>query len=334
MSIAEKIGIIFVILTVAALQAFFFWEIKSYWLITLTVIPFLLITAVQLSASSSEVRKVLNIFRFMVLLTGPFASFGCLLITFLAPPKGITEKYREFLAAETVFSPSEQMELGYMQHVNQEEDTMIMPYIDIMEGSNSTLKRNTINKVIQHPGPNSRNILDIGLYDNDPEIRFYAASALILLNDSFIKEFREIGENIKKNPKNPHHHFELAASYDRYCAWNLAEAEDLNNYHSKIETSYEKALNLNPHNLNAMIGLSRIQIKQGKFTQALSVLQKGVKMFPNSRMLRLQYLKLLFRQGKFKELENSARQYLNKFPNISLEVQEAVTYWIEPKQPG
>lgn len=264
----------------------------------------------------------------IVLFLGPFATLGSMIMILILPKKSLVEEYSRFISAEAVFSPSERMEYGLLQNQFETEED-ITPYIDIMEGGDSVTKRNTINKVVQHPGPNSRMILNIGLEDPDHDIRFYAASALILLNDSFIKEFLELQNKINKSPDDPHAYLDLAMAYDRYCSWSLPEEEDLPNYIAKMRQAYEKVLQLFPENINAIIGLVRILLRNGELTKARSLVEKGLSHYPKSSNILLLYLRILYRKREFTQLRNLVNQFSIRFSNVAMEIQEAISYWKE-----
>lgn len=319
--------LILFILTVQCCLLFFS---RSLLWLSVSCSPIALVALVISLKRAQRIKPFLVFYCYLVIFLGPFASLGCLLILVLNPRSRIREDYRSTLTADVVFTPSERMALGLRQHSWEEGDSGITPYIDAMEGFNPQLKRSTINKVVQHPGPSSRVILDIGLKDKDPDIRFYAASALILLNDSFIKDFGKIQEKIQMEPNNPMRHYELAATYDRYCTWRLPESDDYAAYYHKMEQSYQTALVLNPNYLNALIGLTRVLIKTKNYTTASETLHQGLDLHPNSVILALLQLTLLFRQKKFMQLKQVAANIAQQFPHVSLEIQEAIGFWLQP----
>jgi hypothetical protein len=175
-------------------------------------------------------------------------------------------------------------------------------------------------------------ILNTGLNDKDPDIRFYAASALILLNDSFISEFRDIQKRINEEPDNPQHHLNLATAYDRYCSWNLPEEEDMDGYRGKMEVSYRTAWNIAPENINAMIGLSKALISKSDYIAASDILYRGIRQYPESSILALQNLILLYHKKDYKNLQQQSQLYISRFPNSALEIQEAISFWTDSRQ--
>ncbi len=303
------------------------------WLI-IPILPFLCSSLLLQLPLPDQLCRQLSFYRFMVIILGPFASIGCIIQLIFTPRQHLASEYREFVAAEAVFTPSERFELGLAQDYWQGGDSTITPYVDIMEGDDSPLKRATINKVIQHPGPSSHLILHTGLNDKDPDVRFYAASALIILNDTFINEFREIQRKISEEPENPLHHLNLATAYDRYCSWDLPGEEDMENYREKMVSSYRQAWALDSNNINAMIGLTKALISRSDYEEAENILERGLKKYPNSLNLVLQQLILLFNRKEIKKLRQLAKEYLKRFPNSALEIQEAVAFWGDSRQNG
>ena len=296
-------------------------------LLAVFLIPLILTLVYHHYASVKEVKTLLNFYKLSLLLLGPFASGGAVLMIVISPKKQLIEAYREFITAEAVFSPSERMVLDLNIDYPDSGAFDITPYVDIMESDNSLMKRSTINKVVQHPGRNSRFILDIGLQDEDPDIRFYAASALIILNDSFIQEFRTLQKKISEQPHDPQLYLDLALAYDRYCTWNLPEVEDMTRFWDKIENAYTKTLKIAPNNITAISGLAGIYLKKKRYESAAILINKGMRRYPNSSELSFLFLKLLFIQKKFDQLRTKAKTFIRRFPNNRLEIQEVVSYW-------
>jgi len=233
------------------------------------------------------------------------------------------------MAVDVVFSASERLELGLTSDDWDTGKISISPYIDIMESDNAPMKRSTINRVVQHPGLYSRSILDTGLKDKDQDIRFYAASAMILLNDLFIKEFRELQEKIEQAPEDHKLHLKLATEYDRYCSWGLPEKEDYPSYYHKMEKTYQKSLDLSTGNEATITGLTRIQIEKGEMDKAEQTVTLGMKLYPESKNIIIQYLRVLFFNKDYKMLKKTIRESLENYSDIAFEFQEPVVYWDE-----
>ena len=271
-------------------------------------------------------KKYLRFYEYTVLIFGPFALFGSIIILLLPGKKYIAEEFREYLAAEMVFSPSERLEFGLtLNYWEGETHKKIAPFVDIMRGENAQMKRSTIDKVIQHPDKNSRKILNLGLTGDDQDIRFYAASGLILLNDTFMKSFKEMHQRIKKEPDNSDHFLELAKLYDRYCYLELPEKEDLQKNYLRIEGYYRKSLELVPDNERALIGLGRALIKTDRAVEAMQPLGRAVKLYGKSSPAFAWYLESLFKQKNFTKVRQLSlachlpkRKTPNKFWNTLL----------------
>lgn len=329
MNYLERIFFLISIIAVSALQMYAFqFRGFSVWLI-LSVLPSVLIHTVTLFLRQTSLRKYLSFYGYTVLLCGPFSSLGCFLILCLKPSlsKRLINNYRDFLAIDSSLSAHEKIDFDMVKDYWSEESDHITPFIDIMSGTNSEKKRDTINKVVQHPSIHSKQILDIGLKDNDQDIRFYAASALIMLNDNFVDTFKEYLEKIKTSPNHADFYLKLAISYDKYCSWNLPESEDLPGYYDKIEAACRKVLSIKPNNFQAILGLGKVLLNKKKFFEAEEVLNQGIRLYPGSQKMAYYKMETLYQQQKFNELHQVAKNFRSRYRHFNLETEEVVKYW-------
>lgn len=288
---------------------------------------------IPLFQEGKEEKRYLRFYEFSVLIFGPFALFGVAITFFLPGQKHIAEDFREYLSADMVFSPTERLKYGITQNywIGEKHKT-ISPFVDIMRGDNAQMKRSTIDKVIQHPNKYSRNILNLGLLGEDQDIRFYAASGMILLNDTFMNSFKELYKEIEMEPENPENYLKLAKAYDRYCYLELPEKEDIPKYYQKIEGAYRKVLAINPDDEDALIGLGRVLLKERKTAEAEQILKQGITLYGQYSAFFPWYLEVLSIRKRFSEIQQLAFAYdLNK-NKISKQYRSVLLYWKNAKK--
>lgn len=327
-----KLEKLFFLLHISAISALQFYAFQfqgiSAWLL-LSALPAVLLHIVAILLPENAIQKYLMFFGYSVLLCGPFSTLGCfiILLTQIRPSKTLLNEYRDFLVTDVEMSPLDNIEQNLSIDYWNEESGQITPFIEIMYGNNSDKKRDTINKVVQHPSIRSKSILEIGLKDNDQDIRFYAASAIIMLNDNFIDKFKDYLERIKTSPDDEKLYLKLAISYDKYCSWNLPEKEDLPGYYKKIEHAFRKVLSLSPKNFQAILGLGKVLINTKRFVEAEEVLSNGLKLYPNSHKLAFFKLEALYNQKQFDKVQTMANEISDNFLHLNLEVEEVIKYW-------
>lgn len=317
------------IIGISALQMFASqFDGISTWLL-LSALPSILLHMLAIVLSQIKLQKYLMFYGYTVLLVGPFATLGALLIFsgHLAPSGKILAEYRDFIATKVVMSPIEKSEFNLSVNYWEDEDAKITPFTEIMNGQNSEKKRDTINKVVQHPSIYSKDILNIGLKDMDQDIRFYAASGIIMLNDSFIEKFKEYLKNIQTEPEDVENYLNLAISYEKYCAWKLPEEEDLPIYFDKIENAFKKVHALSPKNIMGILGLGKVLLHKKRYHDAEKVLANGIGLYPHSKELAMFMLEALYNQKKFKEVQDLANKISKGKYILNLEIEETVRYW-------
>lgn len=299
----------------------------------LTIVPsiwtFFWIKVLKIKKSA----RILQVYGYLVLLLGPFATMGCLFMLLYSRERTLLQEFREYLAYEAEFTPQEKLEYGMIENYwAGDNESLVDPFIDNMKGVDSLIKRSTIDKVMQHPGVYSKHILELGLHDENPDIRFYAASGLNLLNESFMKKFTEAKREIKSHDQVIRNYLRLAEQYSQYYEWGLPDAEDRPRYVFLIKECYEKALEIAPHNLEATVGMAKIALEEKDATEALRFLDKAVELQGEISELLPLYMEGLYLNKDFYKMRMLAIQYSkNKHRRPShLEdesFKESLLYW-------
>ncbi len=256
--------------------------------------------------------RYLKFYRICVLFMGPFATLGTvLMLCFPQNSSHLLKEYKKFIAADVIFSVLEKKEIKAGHYTSGSGKEQISPILEIMGGNNLILKQNAIDKVVQHPGPFSKIVLNLGLKDRDPDIKFYAASALILINDTFVKKFQYHQKQIRDEPGNISHLFALANTYNLYCKWGLPEKEDYRVYYRKIKKLYREILSIDDNNRSALVELARIAIEEREYERAFRLLQTKSLKQQNDLEVKALEVEALFALKKIKPLRAALVEFFS-----------------------
>lgn len=259
----------------------------------------------------TDLARIYYYFLFSVVLLGPFATLGSLLawsILFSAQPSAKKHHYDQ-TEKNVDFSEIDKVRFQLTENLWAENESgQVAAFVDIMKGEDRSLKQNAIDKVVQHPSHLSIEILREGLQDDDPDIRYYAASGLIQLNDLFQKELSQLRYQTEQTPQNPIPWYQLGVTYEHYCFWGLASADSLDDNLDQAEACLQQCLAVDPQYEEAYTTLGRLLTKRKKVHQSLDILQKGLAYFPRSVDLIGWYGEALYEAKQFVALEKFAQQ--------------------------
>lgn len=281
---------------------------------------------------NSKVSKSLRFYSYTVLLLGPFATLGGFFLLIIPSKKQFVEQYRELLAQEVVFSSSEKLEFGVEKNYWSKDQAIVTPFIDTMKTGEKQLKFSVIDKVVQLPGSYSKQILDIGLEDEDQDVRFYAASGTVILNDNFLKRFRDFQKKIDKDPTNTKNYLGYAKVANEFCDSGLVEAADMNTYFRKMKGAYKNILDISPIHEVANIGLVRVYIKEKNYDEALALINEATIFFPDSTELQHLEARSLFGKKEYTQLKKIIKEYENLNKIKEIEIKDSIEYWKKKEQ--
>lgn len=310
--------------------------LEGIWMfLCFSILPALLTYLQKGFYKSAKLRSLSDFYFWMLLMAGPFATPGALFLLMVPLKPHFFEGFQSVTHAKVEFHPVEKMKYNLTRNFwTRNAENTIQPFIDIMKSDNLIKKRSTINKVVQHPGPYTKGVLDLGLKDENKEINFYAASGLILINDRFVENIRELEDLLEKEGYRKKHYLELADIYKKMLHWGFADSNDLPTYRKKIIDLYTKVLEKDPENETAMKGLTQVLIQEDKETEAYYRLKE----LPES-MLHLpgligSFMQILLQKRHLAELIYYCRDLQSKLESqkikpssLDITLKHAIAFW-------
>ncbi|MBF0277387.1 MAG: hypothetical protein HQM13_06350 [SAR324 cluster bacterium] len=258
---------------------------------------------------------IYSYYLFSVAFLGPFATLGSLLawgIVYSSQGRSLDAYYQQSIDS----AGSRELERSRFQLTEnlwaENESMQVAAFVDIMKGDDRMLKQNTIDKVVQRPSHLSIEILRDGLKDEDPDIRYYAASGLIQLNDMFQEKFNHLRDQTEQAPQDPEPWYELGVTYEHYAYWGVAAVDSLEENLNQAEAFLKQSLVLDPLLEKSYVTLGRLLTKRKKIDEALEFIRKGFEHFPDSVELMGWLAEALYEGKYYNELEDFSRECILK----------------------
>lgn len=292
------------------------------------LVPFLMgISWTQFKDPLTYEERVFTFFLYLVLMLGPLATYGALISLLWFKHDRLALDAIKKKINEKSISNLDMVRLQLIENPwGDYAQSRIEPLVDIMNGTDLRLKQSAVDKVIQHPSPLSVEVLRIGLKDSSADIRYYAASGLMQLNDMFQKQITNWREKAKQEPKEFDHWFQLGSTYDQFCYWNLPSEDAQEEFLEKAQSCYERALDLKPFHEKLSCSLGRILIKLNKTDRAYHLLHGALTEHPYSTTILSWLAEALYEGKRYSLLQKLAWTYLNT-TEIEKKLEEPFSYW-------
>ncbi|MGK0290635.1 MAG: tetratricopeptide (TPR) repeat protein [bacterium] len=319
-----------IIINTFGIQISAFWFDKLWQiLIFLIILPTVwLLFWKKINIFPEEHQSLLQFQIILGLVAGPFSILNYLVRITTSMEAHTLQEYRALLE-DVDFSPDEQLNYDIKENYWKGDipERLIEPFIDIMKEGNLIKKRSTIDKVVEHPGESSKEILNLGLHDQNPDVRFYAASGIIMLNDKFMKYFREKEEKLIKDPHNNNVMLELALLYEQYCDWHLPEKEDYQRYYQKILDLLKQIRRTQFYRQEALILLGKMYLKLDQAEDAEKILEEALTHYPDHPDIIPWHLESLLVQRKYRRIYELNQRYYKREIQLSYSAKDAIQYW-------
>ncbi len=277
----------------------------------------------------TKLARIYGYYLILVPFLGPFATFGILIsfLILLRHQQKQLEHYHEQVSDTIHVTELDKVRFQLTENLwTGENEQQAEPFLDIMRGSDRVLKQRAIDKVIQHPSHLSVRVLREGLTDEDSDVRYYAASGLIQLNDLFQKRLNQLKERVEQTSADAILWYRLGSAYDQYCYWELPASDDMEYFLKETEICYQNCLTNQPDHEQACYALGRLFVRRKQIDHAIEVLQKGLQFHPQSIPLLGWYAEALYKGKRFMELEEFTREC-----SISMELPDNLAepfhYW-------
>ncbi|MBF0287019.1 MAG: hypothetical protein HQM14_04315 [SAR324 cluster bacterium] len=269
----------------------------------------LLVTRFQ--APQTGMGRIYGYYLMLVPFLGPFATFGAsisILILSRHQQKQL-DHYHDQLSGAIHVTEMDKVRFQLTENLwTEDNEQQAEPFLDIMKGSDRVLKQRAIDKVIQHPSQLSVRVLREGLSDNDSDVRYYAASGLIQLNDLFQKRLQLLKEKVGHTSNDADFWYQLGSAYDQYCFWELPASDDMEYFLKETEGCYQTCLALQPDHEKVRYALGRLLVRRRQIDRAIEVLREGLEYHPESIPILGWYAEALYKGKRFVELEKFTRK--------------------------
>ena len=212
--------------------------------------------------------------------------------------------------------------LGLMRHLR--EETTFEPLIDIMTGHETPLKIKAIRKLTQQFTPEHLALLKAATRDASAEIRLYAATALLKMEDGIVARI----SNAEKMTQRTKQALDYSTLGDLLCLYSesgLLEPSMARPALNRAAEAYANSLDLETRQAEIMLNYARVLIRLGDFHKARTVLDGAVKMWPGRAEAILLRASVYFELGHYLDV-TAQLQAVGAAP-LQVSDKEVVSFW-------
>jgi len=229
----------------------------------------------------------------------PLTTFGFLLFTFFPgvgpvgllillayveysrSPHGrrVFEEYEKYISEK----PPEGMALDNALKVLRQFrfELGFEPFVDILLGNKPAFKATVIRKLSEQISVNNIQLLQLALKDSRAEIRLYAAGALMKIETRLNEQIRKTARRIKAGATYKEY-TQLGDLYRMYSSLNPSGGTLTRHYIRQSADNYEKSLDLNTNQPQAIAHYCRLLISLEEVDRARHLIDRAVKIWPEN----------------------------------------------------
>ena len=208
------------------------------------------------------------------------------------------------------------------------ENLDVESYSDILKGDNLELKRSVISKLSEDDKKEDIQLLQQTLKDPDPEIRFYASSALKKIEENFQKEFLALKEEISYQPDSLSHNLMLGKEYFRFARSGLSDKTSERYYYEQARNCLEKAYSIDKQNIDTALEYGKALIQLGEYERALKCFDDAYQIDTQNWQVLIWRCEAYYHLGKLKEIQHDCVQ-LKKLKPPWGTITNITNYWLE-----
>ena len=208
------------------------------------------------------------------------------------------------------------------------ENLDVESYSDILKGDNLELKRSVISKLSEDDKKEDIQLLQQTLKDTDPEIRFYASSALKKIEENFQKEFLALKEEISYHPDSLNYNLMLGKEYFRFARSGLADKTSERYYYEQAEKCLKKAYSLDKGNIDTALEYGKVLIQLGQCEQALNCFDEAYHIDNENWQVLIWRCEAFYHLGKLKEIQSDCVKLKKLNPPWGT-ITNITNYWLE-----
>ncbi|MCD6459656.1 hypothetical protein J7L67_03190 [bacterium] len=208
------------------------------------------------------------------------------------------------------------------------ENLDVQSYRDILNGDNLELKRSVISKLSEDDKKEDIYILQQTLKDIDPEIRFYASSALKKIEENFQKKFLALKEEISSNPDSLNHNLMLGKEYFRFARSGLSDKTSELFYYNQSKICLQKAYSIDKENIDTALEFGKVLIQLCEYEQALKCFEDAYLIDNENWQVLIWRCEAYYHLGKLKKIQRDCAK-LKKLKPPWGTITNITNYWLE-----
>lgn len=236
--------------------------------------------------------------------------------------QGLYDAYEEYLDTGKVRIMGMEVFSSLMRKVRNE--VSFESYVDAMRGTDTAIKGKVIDKLSRFSTKDSVKLLKQALLDDSPEVRFYAAGALLKIEGELNKKITYVSKKVKQRGTARDFAF-LGDLYRAYVDIGLVE-KDLENYYlSASSGAYRKSLDMDTNQPDVIKNYSLSLVSLGQYEKAKTLLDSAIRIWPRDNEILFLRSRVYYELGRLDE----ALAALNTMDidKVSEEKKEVLELW-------
>jgi polysaccharide biosynthesis protein PelE len=210
------------------------------------------------------------------------------------------------------------------------DETSVIPFMDILSFGSRQQRESMIALITARFRPEFAPVLRRALNDSNNAIRVQAATAMTMVENSFLERSMDLTNAVRQSPGNPETLLALARHFDAYAFAGILDDQRERDNREKATQAYLKYLALKPDDLTAMAELGRILVRRGDYAEALAVLGRPIDDGTALPQIVLWYMESLYSLGRYDELRHltqTCQPRLGAGDALPAEVGEVIKLW-------
>lgn len=249
----------------------------------------------------------------------PLAMFGFLLFTFFPgvgflgfllllgyveygrSPLGrsIFEEYEDYISE----NPEESLRIETALNVIRQFrfEVGFEPFVDILLGDKVSFKATVIRKLSENVNSANLRLLQIALRDAHPEIRLYAAGALMKIEARLNEQIQKAGIRVKENGTFKEYS-ELGDLYRLYATVNRSGDILWKYYLQQSAEAYQRSIDINANQPLVITYYCQALLELGEFERAQKTIENAFKIWPENPYIVYLCNEVYFQLGDFRDI--------------------------------
>lgn len=208
------------------------------------------------------------------------------------------EKYIERGSAET-----RETEMFSSLTRKMRDEVSFEPFVDVIRGENIAMKERVIEKLTKLGSRNSVQLLKEALKDVSPEVRLYAAGALLKMEASLSDKIQSARERVKQRGTAADFVY-LGDLYRTYSDIGLTEESLTRHYLSLSCDAYKDALDIDTNQPGVVVNYTHTLLRLERYERARIFLDKAVQIWPDNNEIVFLRGEVYFQLGEFVKVGN------------------------------